>query len=58
MNAYSSSIFFWLSGENLGLETKYLKKRDDSIPLRGLNQNTTQNTGKHVYIYKYIHIFN
>ncbi|XP_034293227.1 spindle assembly abnormal protein 6 homolog isoform X2 [Pantherophis guttatus] len=33
------------NGENLGLETKYLKKRDDSIPLRGLNQNTTQNTG-------------
>uniref|UniRef100_A0A8C6VI67 Spindle assembly abnormal protein 6 homolog n=2 Tax=Elapinae TaxID=42168 RepID=A0A8C6VI67_NAJNA len=33
------------NGENLGLETKYLKKREDSIPLRGLNQNTTQNTG-------------
>ncbi|XP_070602575.1 spindle assembly abnormal protein 6 homolog isoform X2 [Erythrolamprus reginae] len=33
------------NGENLGLETKYLKKREDSIPLRGLNQNTTQSTG-------------
>uniref|UniRef100_A0A670YDF7 Spindle assembly abnormal protein 6 homolog n=1 Tax=Pseudonaja textilis TaxID=8673 RepID=A0A670YDF7_PSETE len=33
------------NGENLGLETKYLKKREDSIPLRGLNQNTAQNTG-------------
>ncbi|XP_066209578.1 spindle assembly abnormal protein 6 homolog [Saccopteryx leptura] len=25
--------------ENLGLESKYLKKREDSIPLRGLSQN-------------------
>ncbi|XP_039204423.1 spindle assembly abnormal protein 6 homolog isoform X3 [Crotalus tigris] len=33
------------NGENVGLETKYLKKREDSIPLRGLNQNATQNTG-------------
>ncbi|XP_043347003.1 spindle assembly abnormal protein 6 homolog isoform X2 [Dermochelys coriacea] len=28
------------NGENLGLELKYLKKREDSIPLRGLSQNT------------------
>ncbi|XP_034636031.1 spindle assembly abnormal protein 6 homolog [Trachemys scripta elegans] len=28
------------NGENLGLEVKYLKKREDSIPLRGLSQNT------------------
>ncbi|KAF6075815.1 SAS-6 centriolar assembly protein [Phyllostomus discolor] len=27
------------NGENLGLEPKYLKKREDSIPLRGLSQN-------------------
>ncbi|KAM9689465.1 spindle assembly abnormal protein 6 homolog [Trichechus inunguis] len=27
------------NGENLGLESKYLKKREDSIPLRGLSQN-------------------
>ncbi|NXU49194.1 SAS6 protein, partial [Turnix velox] len=26
--------------ENLGLDPKYLKKKDDSIPLRGLSQNT------------------
>ncbi|XP_067996672.1 spindle assembly abnormal protein 6 homolog isoform X1 [Melanerpes formicivorus] len=28
------------NGGNLGLESKYLKKKDDSIPLRGLSQNT------------------
>ncbi|XP_066480150.1 spindle assembly abnormal protein 6 homolog isoform X3 [Tiliqua scincoides] len=33
------------NGENLGLEAKYLKKREDSIPLRGLSQNTSHNTG-------------
>lgn len=58
MTAYNSYISFWFSGENVGLDTKYLKKREDSIPLRGLNQNTSQNTGKCVYIYKYIFIFN
>ncbi|XP_024607061.1 spindle assembly abnormal protein 6 homolog isoform X2 [Neophocaena asiaeorientalis asiaeorientalis] len=31
------------NGENLGLESKYLKKREDSIPLRGLNQNLFNN---------------
>ncbi|KAF4805267.1 Spindle assembly abnormal protein 6 like protein [Turdus rufiventris] len=28
------------NGDPLGLESKYLKKKDDSIPLRGLSQNT------------------
>ncbi|NWX20954.1 SAS6 protein, partial [Aegotheles bennettii] len=28
------------NGENLGLDSKYFKKKDDSIPLRGLSQNT------------------
>ncbi|KFV41717.1 Spindle assembly abnormal protein 6, partial [Gavia stellata] len=28
------------NGDNLGLESKYFKKKDDSIPLRGLSQNT------------------
>uniref|UniRef100_K7G361 SAS-6 centriolar assembly protein n=2 Tax=Pelodiscus sinensis TaxID=13735 RepID=K7G361_PELSI len=32
------------NGENLGLELKYLKKREDSIPLRGLSQNTFNNS--------------
>ncbi|XP_067394489.1 spindle assembly abnormal protein 6 homolog [Emydura macquarii macquarii] len=32
------------NGENLGLESKYLKKREDSIPLRGLNQNIFNNS--------------
>nr|XP_044994775.1 spindle assembly abnormal protein 6 homolog isoform X2 [Jaculus jaculus] len=32
------------NGENLGLESKYLKKRDDSIPLRGLSQNVFINS--------------
>uniref|UniRef100_A0A8B9QEX5 Spindle assembly abnormal protein 6 homolog n=1 Tax=Apteryx owenii TaxID=8824 RepID=A0A8B9QEX5_APTOW len=27
------------SGDNFGLEPKYFKKKDDSIPLRGLSQN-------------------
>nr|XP_003479009.2 spindle assembly abnormal protein 6 homolog [Cavia porcellus] len=31
------------NGENLGLESKYLKKREDSIPLRGLSQNLFSN---------------
>ncbi|KAH0618376.1 hypothetical protein JD844_017516 [Phrynosoma platyrhinos] len=31
------------NGENLGLDAKYLKKREDSIPLRGLSQNTPHN---------------
>ncbi|XP_033718827.1 spindle assembly abnormal protein 6 homolog isoform X6 [Tursiops truncatus] len=31
------------NAENLGLESKYLKKREDSIPLRGLNQNLFNN---------------
>ncbi|XP_060088242.1 spindle assembly abnormal protein 6 homolog [Heteronotia binoei] len=33
------------NGENLGLDAKYLKKREDSIPLRGLNQNAFHNAG-------------
>ncbi|KFW79586.1 Spindle assembly abnormal protein 6, partial [Manacus vitellinus] len=28
------------NGDHLGLESKYLKRKDDSIPLRGLSQNT------------------
>ncbi|XP_068808371.1 spindle assembly abnormal protein 6 homolog [Struthio camelus] len=28
------------NGDNFGLEPKYFKKKDDSIPLRGLSQNT------------------
>ncbi|NWR73578.1 SAS6 protein, partial [Centropus unirufus] len=28
------------NGDNLALDSKYLKKNDDSIPLRGLSQNT------------------
>ncbi|XP_075012502.1 spindle assembly abnormal protein 6 homolog isoform X3 [Calonectris borealis] len=28
------------NGDNLGLESKYFKKKDDSIPLQGLSQNT------------------
>ncbi|NXB49847.1 SAS6 protein, partial [Leucopsar rothschildi] len=28
------------NGDPLGLESKYLKKKEDSIPLRGLSQNT------------------
>ncbi|NWR91124.1 SAS6 protein, partial [Furnarius figulus] len=28
------------NGDHLGLESKYVKKKDDSIPLRGLSQNT------------------
>ncbi|NXJ21349.1 SAS6 protein, partial [Dicrurus megarhynchus] len=28
------------NGEQLGLEAKYFKRKDDSIPLRGLSQNT------------------
>uniref|UniRef100_A0A8C3R0U7 Spindle assembly abnormal protein 6 homolog n=1 Tax=Cyanoderma ruficeps TaxID=181631 RepID=A0A8C3R0U7_9PASS len=28
------------NGDQLGLESKYIKKKDDSIPLRGLSQNT------------------
>ncbi|NXM31519.1 SAS6 protein, partial [Oxyruncus cristatus] len=28
------------NGDHLGLESKYLKKKEDSIPLRGLSQNT------------------
>uniref|UniRef100_A0A9L0RK59 Spindle assembly abnormal protein 6 homolog n=1 Tax=Equus caballus TaxID=9796 RepID=A0A9L0RK59_HORSE len=31
------------NGENLGLESKYLKKREGSIPLRGLSQNLFNN---------------
>ncbi|XP_010829297.1 PREDICTED: spindle assembly abnormal protein 6 homolog isoform X2 [Bison bison bison] len=31
------------NGENLGLESMYLKKREDSIPLRGLSQNLFNN---------------
>lgn len=31
------------NSENLGLESKYLKKREDSIPLRGLSQNLFNN---------------
>uniref|UniRef100_A0ABI7YS90 Spindle assembly abnormal protein 6 homolog n=1 Tax=Felis catus TaxID=9685 RepID=A0ABI7YS90_FELCA len=31
------------NGANLGLESKYLKKREDSIPLRGLSQNLFSN---------------
>ncbi|KAL4674375.1 hypothetical protein H8959_018309 [Pygathrix nigripes] len=32
------------NGEDLGLESKYLKKREDSIPLRGLSQNLFSNS--------------
>ncbi|XP_063672509.1 spindle assembly abnormal protein 6 homolog isoform X6 [Pan troglodytes] len=32
------------NGENVGLESKYLKKREDSIPLRGLSQNLFSNS--------------
>uniref|UniRef100_A0A8C6QE87 Spindle assembly abnormal protein 6 homolog n=1 Tax=Nannospalax galili TaxID=1026970 RepID=A0A8C6QE87_NANGA len=32
------------NGENSGLESKYLKKREDSIPLRGLSQNLFNNS--------------
>ncbi|XP_032118827.1 spindle assembly abnormal protein 6 homolog isoform X4 [Sapajus apella] len=32
------------NSENLGLESKYLKKREDSIPLRGLSQNLFNNS--------------
>ncbi|NWU86209.1 SAS6 protein, partial [Onychorhynchus coronatus] len=28
------------NGDHVGLESKYLKKKEDSIPLRGLSQNT------------------
>ncbi|NXT52715.1 SAS6 protein, partial [Pluvianellus socialis] len=28
------------NGDHVGLESKYFKKKDDSIPLRGLSQNT------------------
>ncbi|OXB81507.1 UNVERIFIED_CONTAM: hypothetical protein H355_004413 [Colinus virginianus] len=28
------------NGENVGLDSKYFKKKEDSIPLRGLSQNT------------------
>ncbi|XP_009645804.2 spindle assembly abnormal protein 6 homolog [Egretta garzetta] len=28
------------NGDNLGLEAKYFKKKDESVPLRGLTQNT------------------
>ncbi|KAM4659456.1 spindle assembly abnormal protein 6 homolog isoform 5-T5 [Amazona ochrocephala] len=28
------------NGDSLGLDSKYFKKKDDSIPLRGLSQNT------------------
>ncbi|XP_030063456.1 spindle assembly abnormal protein 6 homolog isoform X1 [Microcaecilia unicolor] len=31
------------NGEPMGLELKYFKKREDSIPLRGLNQNVLNN---------------
>jgi len=31
---------FISSGDNLGLESKYFKKKEDSIPLQGLSQNT------------------
>lgn len=37
---------FLLSGENVGLEPKYLKKREDSIPLRGLSQNLFSTAGE------------
>lgn len=41
VNCLKSLISFFISsGENLGLESKYFKKKDDSIPLRGLSQNT------------------
>ncbi|XP_073907006.1 spindle assembly abnormal protein 6 homolog isoform X2 [Castor canadensis] len=32
------------NAENLGLESKYLRKREDSIPLRGLSQNLFSNS--------------
>ncbi|XP_004699290.1 spindle assembly abnormal protein 6 homolog [Echinops telfairi] len=35
------------NGENLGLESKYLKKREDSIPLRGLSQNLFNHPDHH-----------
>lgn len=41
---------FLSSGENLGLESKYLKKREDSIPLRGLSQNLFNNPGEKTFL--------
>lgn len=35
------------NGESSGLEAKYLKKREDSIPLRGLSQNLFSNSELH-----------
>ncbi|KAM5256595.1 spindle assembly abnormal protein 6 homolog [Ctenodactylus gundi] len=35
------------NGENLGLEPKYLKRREDSIPLRGLSQNLFSSSDHH-----------
>uniref|UniRef100_A0A8D2ILV9 Spindle assembly abnormal protein 6 homolog n=1 Tax=Varanus komodoensis TaxID=61221 RepID=A0A8D2ILV9_VARKO len=47
LNIWRLKILHFLpnSSENLGLEAKYLKKREDSIPLRGLSQNASHNTG-------------
>uniref|UniRef100_A0A8C3J709 Spindle assembly abnormal protein 6 homolog n=1 Tax=Calidris pygmaea TaxID=425635 RepID=A0A8C3J709_9CHAR len=42
------------NGDNLGLDSKYFKKKDDSIPLRGLSQNTVNSgmygIGKQAFI--------
>uniref|UniRef100_A0A8D0HME9 Spindle assembly abnormal protein 6 homolog n=1 Tax=Sphenodon punctatus TaxID=8508 RepID=A0A8D0HME9_SPHPU len=40
------AVLYSKIGEHLGLETKYLKKREDSIPLRGLSQNMFTNSGR------------
>uniref|UniRef100_A0A8C3SVQ0 Spindle assembly abnormal protein 6 homolog n=1 Tax=Chelydra serpentina TaxID=8475 RepID=A0A8C3SVQ0_CHESE len=40
VSGQKAGLYFYFVGENLGLELKYLKKREDSIPLRGLSQNT------------------
>ncbi|NWW93530.1 SAS6 protein, partial [Rhynochetos jubatus] len=35
------------NADNLGLDPKYFKKKDDSIPLRGLSQNTLEHPRLH-----------
>ncbi|NWI01724.1 SAS6 protein, partial [Tichodroma muraria] len=38
------------NGDQLGLESKYFKKKDDSIPLRGLSQNTLNSEYPRPYV--------
>eukprot|EP00076_Gallus_gallus_P024050 XP_015146099.1 spindle assembly abnormal protein 6 homolog isoform X2 [Gallus gallus] len=40
------------NGDNLGLESKYFKKKEDSIPLRGLSQNTLNSENLKPYLPK------